>query len=368
MRHHSEYKSISIKIWKNILFSALTTHLLLIPLISLGQSAPTDLTKLKLEDILAMRIIPHEEGGISESPKIPQERFRFAYHYVHATFEDYQSGTSKISTAEMQTLFPVLPLEITQNVHLISLGYRINPRLSLDLQLSYVRQETYHISRVPGFDEFTIRSHGIGDTSIGLNYLMWKGKKDSFQARTAFIIPTGSISEKGRTPRDANRDTLLPYTMQLGSGTLDFNPSLTHVRKIGKAEWINQLQGTIRIGKNHHNYSLSHRAMAKTALFYDLHPYLQPSVKLLGIYWDRIHGQDNDLLTPAGDYPAPVTNPTLFGGRKIDFLLGIRIPIRRGFFRNQQFEVEAGLPIYQHLNGPQPGEDWRIATSWNIQF
>ncbi len=333
-----------------------------------GQSAPTDLTLLKLEDILAMPIIPHETGDDIQEQAVKQDKFRFAYHYVHATFEDYQSGTRKVPLVEMQAQFPVLPLEIIQNVHLISLGYQINSRLSLDLQLSYVRQETYHISSVPGFDEFTIHSHGIGDTSIGLNYLAWNDEKDSIHLGAALSVPTGSINEKGRTPRDANQDTLLPYTMQLGSGTLDFSPSLTHIRRMNNSEWVNQVQGTFRMGKNYHNYSLSHRAIIKTSLFYELLPYLQPSIKLMGTYWDRVHGQDDDLVLPGGVYPAPVTNPSLFGGRKIDFLLGIRVPIDRGVFSGHQFEVEVGTPVYQYLNGPQPGENWRIATSWNVQF
>ena len=368
MSHRSAQIIESMKNWRKECLCLLAAQLLLYPISSLTQSSPTDLTNLKLEDILAMRIIPYAEGEINMSPELPEERFRFAYHYVHSTFEDYQSGRTKVPTSQLQAQFPVLPLEISQDAHLISLGYIINPRLSVDIQFSYVQQSTYHISRVPGFDEFTIRSHGVGDTAIGINYLLWRGEKDSLHLRGGLILPTGSINEKGRTPRDANVDTLLPYTMQIGSGTVDFNPSLTHVRRSGKIEWINQLQGTIRIGKNHHDYSLSHRAMAKTAFFYNLLPYLQPSVKLLGVYWTRLHGQDDDLVLPNGVYPAPVTNPSLFGGRKIDFLLGLRVPIKDGFFKGQQFEIEAGVPVYQDLNGPQPGENWRIATSWNFQF
>jgi hypothetical protein len=322
MESHSNLLFSFMKKLKQRLLCLMAIQFMFATCIMQGQSVPTDLTKLKLEDILAMSIIPHGDDSESEMWSLKQDRFRFAYHYVHASFEGYQSGTRKISLPEMQAQFPVLPIEITQNVHLISLGYRINPRLFLDVQFSYVRQETYHISRVPGFDEFTIRSHGIGDTSMGLNYLVWSDENDSIHAGAAFILPTGSINEKGRTPRDAIQDTLLPYTMQLGSGTLDFNPSLTHIRRMEKAEWINQLQGTIPTGKNHHNYSLSHRALFKTAFFYHLLPYLQPSVKLLGIYWDRLHGQDDDLLSPGGNYPAPVTNPSLFGGRKVDFLMG----------------------------------------------
>lgn len=145
-----------------------------------AQSTPTDLTLLGIEDILKRRIIPHDEA--TGSP-ISAERWSFGYNFVTAHFKEYQTGTQTLSTAHMQTLFPVLP-----------------------------------------------------------------------------------------------------YTMQVGSGTFDFNPSLNYIRKMGKFEWANNLQGTVRMGKNYHDYSLSHRAVLKTTLSYELFPFLYPSVKLLGHY------------------------------------------------------------------------------------
>lgn len=332
---------------------------------SQAQSTPTDLTLLGIEDILTRRIIPHDQAT---GKALPPERWSFGYDFVTAHFKEYQTGTRTISTAQMQTLFPVLPLEIIQRAHLLNVGYQVTDRLFLDLQVSYVQQSTYHISRVPGFDEFTIRSHGVGDTSIGLNYMLWSDENESLYAGAALSIPTGDINKKGRTPRDAVNDTLLPYTMQIGSGTFDFNPSINYIRKMDKFEWSNNLQGTIRMGKNYHDYSLSHRAILKTTLSYEMFPFLHPSVKLLGHYWDRIHGQDNDVILPGGIFPAPVTNPDLFGGRKVDLLFGLRIPINNGLLKGQILELEGGFPIYQYLNGPQPGEQWRLAASWKWRF
>lgn len=356
---------IRSKPFQTIRVALLTIIPLLMVVAARAQSTPNDLTLLGIEDILERRIIPHDE---STGTPLPPDRWSFGYNFVNARFEEYQTGTRTLSTAQMQALFPVLPIEIIQRVHLLNIGYQISPKLFLDLQLSYVQQETYHISVVPGFDQFLIKSHGVGDTTIGLNYLLWSDDNESLYAGAALSIPTGDINKTGRTPRDATRDTLLPYTMQVGSGTFDFNPSLNYVRKMGKFEWVNHLQGTIRMGKNYHDYSLSHRAVLKTTLSYELFPFLYPSVKLLGHYWDRIHGQDDDVVLPGGIYPAPVTNPNLFGGRKVDFLLGLRIPINSGILKGQSLEVEGGLPIYQYLNGPQPGEQWRVAASWKWRF
>ena len=110
MSHRSAQIIESMKNWRKECLCLLAAQLLLYPISSLTQSSPTDLTNLKLEDILAMRIIPYAEGEINMSPELPQERFRFAYHYVHSTFEDYQSGRTKVPTSQLQAQFPVLPL------------------------------------------------------------------------------------------------------------------------------------------------------------------------------------------------------------------------------------------------------------------
>ena len=161
---------------------------------SQAQSTPTDLTLLGIEDILARRIIPHDKAT---GKPLPPERWSFGYNFVTAHFKEYQTGTRTIPTAQMQALFPVLPIEIIQRAHLLNVGYQVTDRLFLDLQLSYVQQETCHISVVPGFDEFIIKSHGVGNTSIGLNYMLWSDENESLYVGAALSIPTGDINKKG---------------------------------------------------------------------------------------------------------------------------------------------------------------------------
>ena len=61
-------------------------------------------------------------------------------------------------------------------------------------------------------------------------------QNSSILVNLGFSLPTGSIDEKGRTPKDANVDTQLPYTMQLGSGTYDIKPSIVYFRSCGRLD------------------------------------------------------------------------------------------------------------------------------------
>ena len=327
-----------------------------------GQTTPVDLTELGLEEILTMSIVP-------QSALIESERhgFRLGYQYVRVNFEQYLSGRDKVSRQQVLANFPVVPADITQQAHIVTVGYEFNDRFSVNLNLPQVHQSTYHISRVPGYGEFTIDSSGLGDISLSAAYIAWRDDTRILAVDGGFSLPTGSIDELGNTPRTPGLDQL-PYTMQLGSGTVDFQPGVTFAGAAGNIEYGARLQGTVRMGRNDRDYSLSHRAVLKSWVTYTGWKYFHPSFKVSGQVWDRIHGQDSELLLPPGapvTFPAPVTNPRLFGGEKIALMIGGRIPFSEGYLKGQSIEVEAGLPVYQRLNGPQPGETWRLAVSWN---
>jgi hypothetical protein len=73
-----------------------------------------------------------------------------------------------------------------------------------------------------------------------------------------------------------------------------------------------------------------------------------------------IHGQDDSLLVNSPfPYPAGITNPDLYGGKKINVRLGILWQIAKDY----RLSLEIGKPVYQNLNGPQPKEKWQSAVS-----
>lgn len=337
-----------------------------------GQPTPVDLTELGLEEILAMPII-RESRETDPLERRFTDRFRFGYQYLQARFEDYQDGTHRLSIADVQALYPVVPAKITQEAHLFKIGYELNDRLLLNLQVPFIRQSTFHYGPPGGiFEEFTIDTSGLGDITLSAAYVAWVKNNHAVIAETGFSIPTGSIEELGRTPRSATMDTIVPYTMQLGSGTVDFKPAISYVGSSDWLEWGTRAQGTLRLGKNSRDYSLSHRFTLRNWITLTTYRTFQPSLRLTTEIWDRIHGADQALFgrRPGGELfnPAPVTDPDLFGGEKVSAGLGLRFPIRKGFLQGQSVELEGSIPLFQNLNGPQPNETWRFSIAWNWQL
>ena len=383
---------LPIDIVRHIKYYLLSYFYLAMGLCAFGQTPPVDLANISLGDLLNAKIIRSHsnqaahvaivEGreGVPEG-NLDWKRFHFSLSYIDVKFDGYKKGTSDLSVdnvlwsgptsgeARTDENFPVVPTKIYQQAIQLKGAYDISEQYSLSLSIPYIQQETEHVSSVPGFDDFTIISEGFGDIEAGVSWLHWFNQNNSLLVNLGLSFPTGSIDEKGRTPRDANQDTQLPYTMQLGSGTYDIKPSIIYTGRAGDWTYGANLNLTLRTGKNSRDYRLGNVYQADIWTRYALADWVQPSIRINGIIWDCISGQDDEITVPGPfPYPAAVTNPKLFGGTKCLALFGLRFRDPEGWLEDTFLEVEAGLPIYERLNGPQPSEDWRFSVSLVLSF
>ena len=350
---------------------------------SSAQSSPADLFDMSLSELLEVEIITDSAEPVEETSQPERLRWNLSYRYVRGTFSGYRDGTSRVSNSSLLgpangTTYPVLQKEVIQEAHVFDLSYELSEQFSLDLIVPYIRQQTDHESIVPGFSKFTIRSDGIGDVSLSLSDLVYRSESTSLTLNAGLSIPTGSIRETGHTP--SGPGSQLPYTMQLGSGTWDiplgasFRSSLAGWRPLGPVELGLQASGKIRVGNNSRGYRLGHRLLLGASASVRPVAWLEPSFRVSGEIWGRIHGTDRDFPGPV--FPTPVADPSQFGGERVSLILGVKFLILRKqgesslmkFLGGQSFKFEVGFPVYQRLNGPQPEENWRFLGSWGMRF
>lgn len=359
-------------------------------LCAFGQTPPVDLANLSLGDLLNAKIIrSHSDLTTDEASQqdvpvgyLDSSRFHFSSNYINVKFEGYMDGTKDLSTddvlwskpsgeARTDKNFPVVPTIIHQEAIQFKGAYNLSEQFILSLSIPYIRQETEHISIVPNFDDFTIVSEGLGDIEVAVSWLHQLSQSSNLLINLGLSLPTGSIDEVGRTPKDANVDTQLPYTMQLGSGTYDIKPSINYSAIAGNWTYGANINLTLRTEKNDRDYRLGNVYQAGIWSRYALTDWLEPSIRIDGIIWDKISGEDMDLRKedlPINPYPAAVVKPDNFGGTKLLALVGLRLKDPRGRLENTFLEFEAGTPFYQKLNGPQPSEDWRFSASLVLSF
>ena len=323
-----------------------------------AQSTPSEFAELSLHELFETSIA--DKSAINKA----DSRWSLAYNVKSAQFRGYLDGDAKRADSQVlwqgqgeqrtQQNFPILPTVIDQQVHVLSVGYSVNDDWRVHVSLPYISQSTDHISIVPGYENFTIDTDGTGDRVISVSHRLVATTEDVWWFTIGTSLPTGSIDETGDTPRAAG-DQQLPYTMQLGSGTYDFPLEFSY-QSLGKHDFSLSMSAMVRTGKNDRDYRLGNSYGISGNYNFQLTPTLKPYLGMAYQYRSAIHGQDDEIIVDgAFVYPASITNPHLYGGKKVSAELGIRWQ----FSEFYAISAEFSKPIYQHLNGPQPKENYR---------
>ena len=154
------------------------------------------------------------------------------------------------------------------------------------------------------------------------------------------------------------------YGMQLGSGTWDFNPSVTYLGSAGPWFWGAQASATVRMqDRNASGYALGNVAQATAWGGYASDGGF--SATLRGVYTRQgaIRGEFNGphfKLSPV-DYPAN------YGGRFWDLGLGFGYAFN-GVWAGNQVSLEWLQPVRDDFNGYQLARRGALYATWQYDF
>ena len=333
----------------------------------LGQTVPADLVDIPLEDLFAANVVEPDQKS--------ERRWHLSYRYTRSEFDEYRSGTDTLSyndvlwngPTEVRTddNYPVVPTEIEQEVHSFLLGYEYSPRLFFRLAVPIIEQSTDHISIVPGYDEFNISSDGVGDVVALADYELGRTVNSAWRAIAGVSIPTGSIDEVGDTPR-APGNQQLPYTMQIGSGTWDLPVGIVFDKYDQYVNWGADARAVIRTGTNDRDYRLGHKFSAGGWIKWRELGRFRPGIRVNYRWQGEISGDDVSLLlpNPRFPYPAPVVDPTAFGGQQIDVSVFADVDLSDDW----SVYAEYSRPVWFNLNGPQSAENFHLTIGLSTTF
>jgi hypothetical protein len=298
----------------------------------------------------------------------------FSYRYMHMSMEDNKDGSSGISPDEIVTTVPnrfgmpptlrVVPTEMTMDMHMLGLMVAPTDRITLMGMVNYQEKDMKHITYAgpagtTQLGTFRTSTSGIGDSVLSALF----GFTDAhaahrWHATLGVSLPTGSVDEEGRilTPMNTQPTVRLPYPMQLGSGTYDLITGLTYASDAGAWGWGSQLGALTRLGDNDEGYTLGNKYHATGWLSYLLTTALSVSGSLGVVDWGNIDGIDPEIMGPV-----QTADPSRQGGQRAAFGLGMNylLPVE-----GHRLALEATVPIWQDLDGPQLEVDWGITLGW----
>ncbi len=331
-----------------------------------------------------LRADNHAPIGVMGDHLHSKGEWMVSYRYMRMHMEDNRDGINRLSPEEIVTQTPnpffgnpmqpptlrVVPTEMTTDMHMIGAMYAPTDRLTLMGMGHYIDREMDHITFQGGMGttrrgEFTTEAEGFGDTQISALYGLYKNETHRLHLNAGLSLPTGSIDERDDvlTPMGGRPTMRLPYAMQLGSGTFDAMPGLTYSGNHDNFGWGAQYGATFRLGRNSEDYSLGDKHQITTWGSYAITPAISFSARVTAEHEGDIDGQDSNIMAPV-----QTANPDNFGGERISASLGINIVVPSGILEGHRFAIEATVPVYQDLNGPQLERDHMVVLGWQKAF
>jgi hypothetical protein len=307
-----------------------------------------------------------------------------SYRFRHMDMEGNRSGSDRLSPDQIVTTVPnrfagqpmqpptlrVVPVEMSMDMHMFGFMYAPSDWLTL-MAMGMVMEKSMRHRTFAGpagtdvLGAFTTRSSGLGDTSLTGMFNVYRGERNRIQINAGLSMPTGSITERDEilTPMNTRPLVRLPYAMQLGSGTWDLKAGVSWAGRYRRWGWGAQYASTFRPGENDEDYSLGDRHLVTAWGGYRWRDWISTSVRIEAEHEGRIDGVDSRIIGPV-----QTADPDNYGGETVTALFGVNLAGQSGLLRGQRLALEAGLPLYRKLNGPQMETDWTLTVGWQYAF
>jgi len=162
----------------------------------------------------------------------------FSYRLMHMEMDGNRNHGDTISPEDIVTSVAniagapvnlrVVPTTMAMDMHMFGGMWAPTNRVTLMAMGSYIAKEMEHVtfagmSGTTRLGSFTAKSEGFGDTRVSALIRLVQGSSQTVHATLGVSLPTGAVSESDAvlTPMNMRPTLVLPYAMQLGSGTFD---------------------------------------------------------------------------------------------------------------------------------------------------
>jgi hypothetical protein len=323
--------------------------------------------------------------GIFGATMIEAGKTMFSYTPMYMHMEDNYIGATKVSPETIVTTVPsgvtmsngmmtvpemyrIVPTTMNVTAQMFHVMYGINDKINLMAMTSYLNK-SMNMTTYSGSSGTTIlgqsnsATSGLGDTTVNSLWRIYKNEASCAHLDLGLSLPTGSINATTSmlTPMNKIMTMRATYGMQLGSGTADFLPGLTYTNHVERWSWGTAYRGRFALDKNSNGYKYGNKHELNVWSGYELPHGVTLTGRVAGTMQNAIHGADPQI---SGLMQG--TNPSFYGGKRIDLFGGIDISGAQYGFNSSRLSIEAGDTVYQNLNGPQLGSAWQIIAAIGV--
>jgi len=323
-------------------------------------------------------------GGIPET-----HEFRFKIQPAFMRMQGLRSGASNVDGntllgAPAAGKFMAVQKNMNMSMLNLAMGYSFSDNFFAGIMPMYKDNRmdmafNSVMTTMTGQSGYTMKSSGMADTMLMAKYRIYSDDPLIPTSEASLFVgaslPSGSINKRNTThPLAVRQSELLPYGMQLGSGTVD--PMLGLLYQGSSSPWWWGLDGvyTGRWYDNSRNYRLGDGVKVDTYLMHQISYNFLWQVQANFEWKGHIRGQADEAASgfsghavhgnAASPLMTPLWNPNNYGGVKTSITVGLQwqpAPLHI-------IDLTVKLPVYQRLNGVQLKDQFGVMLTWYMEI
>ena len=207
-------------------------------------------------DTATSRPDSHAPIGVMGDHGHKTREWMLSYRFMAMDMQGLQSGTTPLETTDVLKDFMIAPTQMGMRMHMIGAMFAPHNKITIMVMTGYLQRnmEMEGARRhKEGYSDHVVATHqmssaGIGDVKLESLLTLWKTDHLDLIGNIGVSLPTGSIVQIGV---DGN---VLPYPMQLGSGSFEGRPGVTLFGYYGNWSYGSQLRCTFPLHANTNDY------------------------------------------------------------------------------------------------------------------
>jgi len=290
-------------------------------------------------------------------------------------------GTQNVAPQQVVTYYkwywdPLVPLttvpqEQFGEMQTLTLAYGVVKDVSLVVTAGTIERHSYlnifygssnlieRGTSTPGIDT-------IADASASIVWRAYEDPVNRIKFNLGMSFPTGSNHNIGGAVLSTTGTYAINeafYGMQPGTGTFDVMPGVLYAGTIAPWSWGLSYRARLPLGVNPEGYMWGNYQELNGWFGYTWIPGLTTTFRTNFNIQNQIVGADWWLI---GKLPS--ANPLWYGGKRIEVYGGADIDGKIFGYPGFSIGLEAGVPVYQNLNGPQLAKNWMagMALRWKV--
>ncbi len=324
-------------------------------------------------------------AGVSGAAMVGQGEFMAMYMPMYMSMQGNYIGTDKVSASTILNIMShtpmpgktggtlrMIPDSMDGQMQMLGASYGVTDAINVMVMGSYVEKDmtmtTWSMPTSPPQHVVGTRTYttdGFSDVSVSGLIRLYQDGVNHVHINLGLSLPAGSTTENMNMLSPSGSYMLMraAYGMQIGTGTVDFLPGITYTANKDLWSWGAAYRGRIALDDNDQGYHWGDTHQLTGWLGYTFIPGVTATARVAGTVQGKIEGKDPGIYGMMQG-----ADPAYYGGESVDVFGGIEIAGQEFGLGHTRLAIEAGLPVYQNLNGPQVGQDWQLNASLGVRF